>query len=43
MKQKLTMIDSLLNAIEVRGESVILLAQARQLLKELYDQEENDG
>lgn len=36
MKEKLERIDKLLMAMEVRGDSVMILAEARMLLGEIY-------
>lgn len=42
-KNSLKEIDALLARITVSGDGVLLLAAARQLLKAVYDKEENDG
>lgn len=36
MKEKLERIDKLLMALEVRGDSVLILAEARMVLGEAY-------
>ena len=37
MKDKLIQLDKFLAMLEVKGDNVFILAQARQLAKEIYD------
>lgn len=41
MLEELQAIDRLLSSIEVKGDSVLLLAAARQRLLKLYQEEQN--
>lgn len=44
MKEDLEYIDKLLSSVEVKGDSVLLLANARQRLLKLFQKlEEEDG
>lgn len=42
MKEKIEKLDKLLMALEVRGDSVLVLAEARVVLGEIY-RDMNDG